>query len=91
MKLFSALFPKQKRINVEFCEKNLDRFLSEENLADYQKFLNGKQVSYKEYECQSHCRECKLSPYALVDGQYVSAESSGDLLVKLKKLAEREV
>ncbi|ALC91273.1 hypothetical protein AM500_16845 [Bacillus sp. FJAT-18017] len=90
MKLFSALFPKQKKVKVEFCEKNLDRFLTEENFAGYQSFMSRKNVFYKEYECQSLCKECKLSPYALVDGDFISAGSSGELLERLKKLAEDE-
>jgi uncharacterized protein YuzB (UPF0349 family) len=88
MKLLSKLFAKQKNITIEFCEKNLDRFLTDEYLSQYNVFLNQKNITYKEYECQSRCKECKVSAYALVDGEFVSAEDSGQLLEKLKKIAD---
>jgi uncharacterized protein YuzB (UPF0349 family) len=47
--------------------------------------LGRKNVTYKEYECQSRCKECRMSPYAVVNGEYVVAEDSGELL---KKMAE---
>ncbi|WP_456276125.1 DUF1450 domain-containing protein [Bacillus sp. AK128] len=83
MKLIKKIFSKHKKINIEFCQKNLDRFLSEDQHSDYNTFLNSNKVIYTEYECQSKCRECKASPYAIVDGQFVSADDSKELLEKL--------
>lgn len=84
MKRLNQLFSKKKKLTVEFCEKNLDRFLTEENFLKYHSFFNEKNVVYKEYECQSRCKECKQSPYAIVNGEFVAADSSEELLEKLK-------
>lgn len=86
--MISKLFSKQKNIKVEFCEKNLDRFLTEEHMTEYNDFLGKKNVQYKEYNCQSKCKECQGSPYAIVNGQFVSAENSHELLEKLKTYRE---
>lgn len=84
MKLLTKLFSKEKKVTVEFCEKNLDRFLTEETFPNYNAFFQQKNVQYKEYECQSRCKECKQSPYAIVNGEFVSADNSDELLAKLK-------
>ncbi|TCN25014.1 DUF1450 domain-containing protein [Mesobacillus foraminis] len=88
MKLFTKIFSKPKTIKVDFCEKNLDRFLSEEHATDYHSFLSNKNVHYKEYSCQSKCKECQQSPYAIVNGEFMAAESSRELLEKLKEHQE---
>jgi uncharacterized protein YuzB (UPF0349 family) len=88
MKFINQLFSKRKNVTIEFCEKNLDRFLTEENMAGYDQFLRKKNITYKEYECQSRCKECKLSPYALVDGEFIAADDSQVLLEKMKKHAD---
>ncbi|MFS0634449.1 DUF1450 domain-containing protein [Mesobacillus foraminis] len=88
MKLITKIFSKPKTIRVDFCEKNLDRFLSEEHASDYHSFLSKKNVQYKEYSCQSKCKECQQSPYAIVNGEFITAESSHELLEKLKEHQE---
>lgn len=84
MKLLNKLFSKDKKLTVEFCEKNLDRFLTEENFSNYNAFFNQKNINYKEYECQSRCKECKQAPYALVNGEFVTADHSDELLELIK-------
>ncbi|MCA1055995.1 YuzB family protein [Rossellomorea aquimaris] len=88
MKFINTLLSKKKKVTVEFCEKNLDRFLQEDDMSHYQQFFEQKNVTYKEYECQSRCKECKKSPYALVNGDFTDAEDSRALLEKMKKLAD---
>ncbi len=90
MKLFNKLFSKQSKIKIEFCQKNLDRFLAEENYSEYDTFLQSKYIDYKEYECQSHCKECKQAPYAVVDGQLISRENSKELLEALQQMTDRK-
>jgi uncharacterized protein YuzB (UPF0349 family) len=90
LKLFNKLLNKQKKIEIEFCQNNLDRFLTEENLSDYNSFLNSKNITYKEYECQSRCKECKQSPYAIINGQFVAADNSRELLVTLRRIASEK-
>lgn len=84
MNMLKKLLSSKRKVRVEFCQKNLDRFLTEKNFAEYNAFSNQKEIIYREYECQSRCKECKQSPYALVDGQFIEAENSEELLKKLK-------
>ncbi|NKE06626.1 DUF1450 domain-containing protein [Mesobacillus selenatarsenatis] len=85
MNVIQKLFSKPKKAKVEFCQRNLEQFLQEENYAAYNEFLSHKNIAYKEFECQSKCKECRLSPYAIVNGDFVTAENSDELL---KKMAE---
>ncbi|KKK37741.1 hypothetical protein WQ57_12340 [Mesobacillus campisalis] len=89
MKILSTLFKKDKKLNIEFCEKNLDRFLKEEQVEEYGAFLSKKNVLHKEYSCQSHCEKCRLSPYAIVNGEYIAADSYAELLEMLKQTSEQ--
>lgn len=85
MSFLAKLFTKDKKLQIDFCEKNLDRFLKEEHFTEYEAFLNQKNVTYKEYQCQSKCEECKLSPYAIVNGEFIDANDVPELLDKLKQ------
>lgn len=85
MSVIQKLFSKRKKANIEFCQRNLEQFLLEENFAGYNEFLSRKNIVHKEFECQSRCKECRMSPYAMVNGNFVTAEDSEDLL---KKMAE---
>ena len=78
--LLKKILKKEKKINVEFCQNNIDQFLEEESLRLFQAFINQKHVSMREYTCLSHCELCKEKPYAKVNGDIISAESSKDLL-----------
>jgi uncharacterized protein YuzB (UPF0349 family) len=82
------LFSKEKTTKIEFCEKNLNRFLTGETESEYGAFLSKKNIKYKEYECQSLCKECKLSPYAIVNGEFITAWTPKELLNQLKLIAE---
>ncbi len=42
MKVIQKLFSKQKKVKIEFCQRNLEQFLKEENYADYNEFWDGK-------------------------------------------------
>ncbi|MBS8263720.1 DUF1450 domain-containing protein [Mesobacillus boroniphilus] len=85
MNVIQKLFSKKKKAKVEFCQRNLEQFLQEENYAAYNEFLSRKNIVHKEFECQSRCKECRMSPYAMVNGDFVTAENSEELL---KKMAE---
>jgi len=80
----SKLFSSKKKLKVEFCQNNLDRFVDEHSFPLYEEFFSSNTVEYKEYECLSECKTCKQSPYAKVDGQILTADTAGDLLDKLK-------
>lgn len=82
--LLKKILKKEKKIKVEFCQNNLDRFLEEETLPLFQTFINQKHVSMKEYVCLSECEQCTQKPYAKVNGEIIHAEDSKELLNKLK-------
>nr|WP_163103441.1 DUF1450 domain-containing protein [Peribacillus alkalitolerans] len=84
MFIIKNLLTRKKKIQIDFCETNLDRYLTKNNFLEFQSFLNQKHVQYNEYACQSRCKECQKSPYAIVDGKILVAESSTELLEKLK-------
>jgi uncharacterized protein YuzB (UPF0349 family) len=90
MNFITNLFKREKKLKIDFCEKNLDRFLTEDLQNDYSTFLSKKNIEYKEYHCQSRCEECKKSPYAIVNGEFITAEDSGQLLNKLNYLLEEK-
>jgi uncharacterized protein YuzB (UPF0349 family) len=82
----TKLFAKETKLKIDFCEKNLDRFLPEGPQNEYSAFLGKKNIEFKEYKCQSRCEDCKISPYAIVNGEFIAAEDSAQLLEKLKLL-----
>jgi uncharacterized protein YuzB (UPF0349 family) len=82
--LFQKLFPSKKKIQIAFCQKNLDRHLDQEMTLAFSEFLQHPQIEYKEYECLSKCTSCQLSPYALINGHYIEASHMNDLLQHIK-------
>jgi uncharacterized protein YuzB (UPF0349 family) len=83
-RLFSKMAKKKRK--VEFCQKNLDRFLKEEDVPFYEEFFNNPTISYNEYQCQNKCGICKKHSYAMVNGQMILADSTKELLEKLKEI-----
>lgn len=86
--LFSGLFTKKQKLNVELCQNNLDRFLTDETYPLYEKFLAGSHIQMKEYTCLSECKTCRKSPYAKVNGEVITAESPKELVAKLEELGQ---
>ncbi|MGW6251880.1 DUF1450 domain-containing protein [Peribacillus butanolivorans] len=80
------MFTKKEKIQIEFCQNNLDRFLNEQTLAEFGKFLRNPRIQYKEYECLSECKLCNKAPYAKVNGQIMSGENTQDLLNQLQNI-----
>lgn len=85
MKIIDKLFSKQKKVKIELCQKNLQQYLQEEDYEEYQDFFAKKNIILQEYECQSRCKECRISPYAIVNGDMVQANDSAELLDKMKQ------
>lgn len=83
--LSNKIFYKKKKLNLTFCQRNIDQFLDKDTMPLYVAFFNEKNVNMKEYNCLSECEECKKRPYAKVNGEIVSAENSLELLNKLKR------
>jgi uncharacterized protein YuzB (UPF0349 family) len=86
LNFITKLFAKETKLKIDFCEKNLDRFLPEELQNDYSAFFGKKNIEYKEYKCQSRCEECEISPYAIVNGEFIAADDTAQLLEKLKQM-----
>lgn len=84
VKLLNKWFSKEKKRTIEFCERNLNQFLSEDDVSKYESYFNEEHVLYKEYECQSKCKECREAPYAILNGEFITAQTSSELLEKLK-------
>jgi len=82
---FSNIFPSKKKIHIEFCQNNLDRYLNEETALDFGHFLNQSHIHYKEYECLSNCFTCRKTAYAIVDRQVIEANHMDELLQLLKE------
>ena len=74
------------KLKVEFCQKNLDRFLKEEDVPYYEEFFKNPNISYKEYQCQSKCEICMKHTYANVNGQMIIANSTQELLDKMREI-----
>ena len=81
---FQRLVPTKKRIQIAFCQKNLDRHLDEEMTLAFSKLLQHSNIQYKEYECLSKCAACQKSAYAIVNGQFIEANNMKDLLLYLQ-------
>ena len=89
MNFITKLFSKEKKLKIDFCEKNLDRFLSEDLQDEYSAFLSKKNIEYKEYHCQSRCEECKKSPYAIVNGEFIVADDFSTIIKEIQTTRNR--
>ncbi|AZV45115.1 DUF1450 domain-containing protein [Peribacillus asahii] len=82
---FSKFFPSKKKIQIEFCQNNLDRHLNEKTTLAFSQLLQQSHIHYKEYECLSNCSTCRKSAYAIVNGQVIEANHIDELLLLLKE------
>jgi len=71
-------------MNVSICQSNLEQHFSEDTFSLLGEVLNQPGVETEEYLCQSHCKVCKTSPYAIVNGEMIVGETGEDLLEKIK-------
>jgi uncharacterized protein YuzB (UPF0349 family) len=72
--LIRRLFSKTKPIDIQFCTKNLDRHLTDEAQEKLMELSTQGKINIKEYECLSHCEQCKETFYALVEGKFIAGE-----------------
>ena len=84
--LLTKWFSKKKKVTVEFCQNNLDRFLDAESLKLFEAFFNQEKAASKEFKCISQCEICLERPYAKVEGKIIEADNSSELINKLKLL-----
>ena len=88
--LLKKLFKKRKRLKLEFCQNNLDRFLNEKSLPLFNEFLSKDHISIKEYNCLSQCQLCKEQPYAIANGEMIGAEHTQGLLNRLREMDSKQ-
>lgn len=74
---------------VEFCSSNVSSYTKK--VVDALENDPELDVDVMEYGCLGHCGECYMAPFALVNGDFVTAASPDELLEKIKtKLREDE-
>ncbi|MED4584195.1 DUF1450 domain-containing protein [Brevibacillus choshinensis] len=74
---------------VEFCASNVSSYT--QSVVDALENDPELDVDVLEYGCLGYCGECYMQPFALVNGNLVQAETSEELLTKIKnKLREED-
>jgi len=68
---------------VEFCASNVSSYTKA--VIDALEHDPELDVDVLEYGCLGHCGECYMEPFALVNGDFVSAETADELLDKIKQ------
>ncbi|MGF7047077.1 uncharacterized protein YuzB (UPF0349 family) [Paenibacillus sp. DS2015] len=72
---------------IEFCTNNM-HFGTDEVMS---KLEANPDYDVIEYGCLSNCGQCYMMPYAMVDGEIVSANSSDELYIAIiEKIKEAE-
>jgi uncharacterized protein YuzB (UPF0349 family) len=67
---------------VEFCSSNVSSYTK--TVMEALENDPELDVDVMEYGCLGHCGECYMVPFALVNGDFVSAPAADELLEKIK-------
>lgn len=74
---------------VEFCASNVSSYSKE--VVEWLENDPELGADVLEYGCLGHCGECYMTPFALVNGDFVAAETPKELFDKIKqKIREEE-
>lgn len=73
---------------VEFCASNTASYTQEVMEALEQD--PDIDVDVMEYGCLGYCGECYMAPFALVNGEFVTADTPAELLEKIKEKVKEE-
>lgn len=68
---------------IQFCENNYDQ--GAEQVIE---MLENDEIGYEVDACLGYCGECAMQPFALVDDEYVEADSPDELYNKIKEMLE---
>lgn len=71
---------------VEYCVSNLAHGTEEM----FRRLAERPDVDVMEYGCLDHCDKCLLFPYALVNGEMVTAETAESLYEKIVETIRRQ-
>ncbi len=69
---------------IEFCISNL----ASESQKAMEELEKDPNLDVIEYGCLSHCTSCAMEAYALVNGEYVSGDTSEELVENIYKHLE---
>ncbi|QDX91277.1 DUF1450 domain-containing protein [Brevibacillus laterosporus] len=68
---------------VEFCSSNVISYTK--TVIDALENDPDLDVDVVEYGCLGHCGECYMQPFALVNGDFITAETTDSLLTLIKQ------
>ncbi|TPG69678.1 DUF1450 domain-containing protein [Brevibacillus laterosporus] len=68
---------------VEFCSSNVISYTK--TVMDALENDPDLDVDVVEYGCLGHCGECYMQPFALVNGDFITAETTDSLLTFIKQ------
>jgi len=73
---------------VEFCASNVSSYSKE----TMERLENDPELDADvlEYGCLGYCGECYMAPFALVNGDFVTAETPQELFAKIKQQLREE-
>ena len=75
------------KLLVEFCTRNY--FLGTEKIKE--QLEEDAEFDVLESDCTGHCERCMLTPFGLVEGEYVEADTPENLLKRIKEKAEEKI
>ncbi|MCM2675461.1 YuzB family protein [Alkalicoccobacillus plakortidis] len=64
---------------IEFCFSNL----ASESQGAMEQLEKDPNLDIIDYGCLSHCGECSMGPYALVNGELVSGNTADELVANI--------
>lgn len=76
---------KSKQLILDFCNDNLGNYTQELLTELREKF---PEWSISRYGCLTNCGECERRPFAIVDDEIISAETTEELRQKILAIAE---
>lgn len=68
---------------IQFCENNYDQ-----GIEEVIEMLDNDEIEYEVESCLGYCDECAMHPFALVDDEYVEAETPEELYSEIKEMLE---
>jgi len=74
---------------VEFCSSNVISYTK--TVMDALENDPDLDVDVVEYGCLGHCGECYMQPFALVNGDFITAETTDSLLTLINEKIQESV
>lgn len=71
---------------IEFCVNNLTPEVEKVK----EELEQDPDIDVMEYGCLGNCSECYVRPYALVDGDFIAADTGPELLTAIREIIEEQ-